>query len=90
MTEKDTLELVRKKADRIGRSRGARPGWRYLVHVGVLGWMFVLAVLLFTYLGHLAAREIGQLWPAVTGVGAGVAVGVYLAWRQIRRDLDGS
>lgn len=82
-----TSEAVRKKADRIERARRSKPVWRHLASVGVLGWMFVLPLLLFAYLGHFLAKSTGELWPAVAGVGVGLLVGAYLAWRQLRRDL---
>lgn len=88
MDEDDrTTEVVRRKAERIERARRSRPAWRHLATIGVLGWMFVLPLLLFAYLGHFVTQRTGELWPAVAGVGLGLAAGAYLAWRQLRREL---
>ncbi len=83
-----TSDIVRRKAARIERGRKSKPTWRYLAHVSVLGWMFALPLLALTYAGHLIALRLGQLWPAVLGLVLGLALGGYLVWRQLSRDLE--
>lgn len=85
--DEQTSELVRRKAERIERARRSRPAWRQLVHVSVLGWLFALPLLALTYVGHVIAQRTGQLWPAALGVALGVALGGYLVWWQLSREL---
>lgn len=85
--DEQTSDLVRRKAARIERARKSKPAWRQLVHVSVLGWLFALPLLALTYAGHWVAQRIGQLWPAGLGVVLGVALGGYLVWRQLSREL---
>lgn len=80
---------VRKKAQRMARARRSHdPMWRYLAHVGVLGWMFILPVVLGAAGGRLLARWTGMRWLAVVGLLAGLGTGAYVAWRQVRRSLE--
>lgn len=79
---------VKRKARRIEHDRGHRPiFWKQLAHVGVLGWIFILPVIGLAWGGHALARRMGQLWPAVAGLGAGIALGGYLVWRNLRDSL---
>lgn len=88
MTDDESRE-VRRKAERIERERRKTPMfWRDLAHVGVLGWVFILPVVTLSWLGHLAARASGTLWPAVVGVLSGVGLGAYLVYRDVRRSLE--
>lgn len=78
---------LRRKARRM-RKRRERPRiFAHLAHVGVLGWVFILPVVGLAYLGHLASRATGALWPAVAGLLAGLALGAYLTWRNVRDGL---
>lgn len=83
------LETIRKKARRLGLAR-ARHGsaWRHLAQVGVLGWLFILPVLLGVFLGHLVAVRTGGQAPLLVGLFGGLAIGAYVAWRQIRRSIE--
>jgi ATP synthase protein I len=79
---------VRRKAARMarGRARGATP-WRHLVHVGVLGWMFILPVVGGAFLGGALARITGRAMFAIGPLLLGVAAGAYGVWRQVRGSL---
>lgn len=80
---------VRRKAERMARARRGRESmWRYLAHVGVLGWMFILPVVLGAAGGHLLARWTGIRFLAVVGLLFGLAAGSYVAWRQVRHSLE--
>lgn len=79
---------VQRKADRVLRARARRdPLWRHLGHVGVLGWVLILPVLLGLLLGHLASVRLGTRVPALLGLLAGLAAGIYGAARQVRGAL---
>lgn len=82
-------ETIRRKARRLEQAR-ARQGsaWRHLAHVGVLGWIFILPVLLGVFLGHLVAARIGGQAPLLVGLFGGLAIGGYVTWRQIRRSIE--
>lgn len=86
-----TSDALREKAHRVRTKRG-KPAtiFAHLAHVGVLGWVFILPVIGLTYAGHLAGRATGERWPAVAGLLAGVALGAYLTWRNVRDGLRGS
>ncbi len=80
---------VRRKVERMARARRNRASaWRYLAQVGVLGWTFVLPVVLGAAGGRLLARSTGVRAFAVVGLLAGLATGVYAAWRQVRRSIE--
>lgn len=80
---------VRRKAERMARARKSRDSmWRYLAHVGVLGWMFILPVVLGAAGGHLLARWTGIRFLAIAGLLVGLATGTYVAWRQVRHSLE--
>ena len=85
----DVAAEVRRKAERLLRSRRTRsPFWSQLVHVGVLGWMFILPTVLFAAAGHLVGRATGRNGWAVAGVVIGVLVGAYVAWRHVAPTLE--
>jgi ATP synthase protein I len=82
-------DQVRRKAERMAQSRKHRDtAWRYLANVGVLGWMFILPVVLGAAGGHLLARWTGIRFLAVAGLLLGLGAGAYAAWRQVRRSLE--
>lgn len=83
------LASVRRKAERMARARSKdMPIWRHLIHVGVLGWVFVLPVLLGAvcsrWLVHVTERKALALLPLL----AGVALGGYGVWRQVRPSMS--
>ena len=81
-------EQVRRKAERIVRARRRGDSfWSQLVHVGVLGWMFVLPVIVAAFLGGIVARETGIRPLAVGFIIAGVLVGAYVVARQLKRSV---
>ena len=89
MADEPYTSEVRRKAQRMARARRSKdPMWRYLAHVGVLGWMFILPVVLGAAGGHLLARWTGIRWLAVVGLLAGLATGSYVTWRQVRGSLE--
>lgn len=88
MSSDETADEVKRKAGRIRRRRDRPATWRHLAHVGVLGWVFVLPTVACAWLGHWIAVRSDRLWPAIVGVAAGVVLGTYLVWRNLREALD--
>ncbi|MGE0323588.1 MAG: AtpZ/AtpI family protein [Polyangiaceae bacterium] len=86
------LGTVKRKVERMEQARRQPRGfWQNLVHVGVLGWLFVIPVVFFTFVGRFAARVVGQPALAVALIVVGVGVGGYAVWHQLRpsvRDQD--
>lgn len=80
-------QLRRKAARMIEARKRGQPIWRHLVHVGVLGWMFVLPIVVSAFLGGLLARATGVRSLAVGSIILGVAVGGYVVWRQVSRSM---
>ncbi|MCA9627645.1 MAG: AtpZ/AtpI family protein, partial [Myxococcales bacterium] len=79
------LDTVRRKAARMASARRERQRfWQSLAHVGVLGWVFVIPVILFAFVGRLLARLSGQPALAVGLILLGVGVGAYGVWHQLR------
>lgn len=84
-------EIVRRKAERMARSRAATSSlWRHLAHVGVLGWVFVLPVVLGAVVGRLLMRSTGQKPLALAPLLLGVLLGAYAVWRQVRSSWPAS
>lgn len=84
-----TADQVRRKAERMARARRSHDSmWRYLAHVGVLGWMFILPVVLGAAGGRFLARWSGQRWLAVVGLLVGLAAGSLVVWREVRHSLE--
>jgi ATP synthase protein I len=82
-------DAVRRKARQVQLARRRQPSlWRHLEQVGVLGWVFMLPVLLGLFLGHLVAGRVGTRAPVLVGLFGGLAVGAWAAWRQVRRALE--
>lgn len=82
-------EAVRRKAHRMRLARRSSASlWRHLAHVGVLGWLFILPVVLGLFLGRLVSLRVGGTAPLLVGLGLGLLVGGYVTWRQVRRSLD--
>lgn len=83
------LELVRRKAARMARARGARlPLWKHLAHVGVLGWLFILPALAMMLLGRWLGQLAGVPLLTVGGLLVGLLLGAYLVARSVRRSLN--
>lgn len=86
--EDDYPAQVRRKAERMSRARQQRDAaWRHLVHVGVLGWVFVLPVVAGVAAGRLLARVTGVRALALVGLLVGLALGGFAAWREIRHSM---
>jgi len=84
----DTAETVERKAVRLRRRRRPPGLFAHLAQVGVLGWVFVLPVVALAWAGHLVGLALGErVWPAVAGLLAGLALGAYLTWRNLREGL---
>jgi predicted F0F1-ATPase subunit len=80
---------IRRKASRLRLARASKGAlWRHLAHVGVLGWLFILPVLLGVFLGKLVAAHTGGQAPLLVGLFAGLVVGAYVTWRQVRRSIS--
>lgn len=81
-------EAVRRKARRMaaGRARRESP-FRHLLHVGALGWMFVLPVVAGAFAGRALATATGRAAYGVGPLAAGIAIGAYIVWRQVRQSL---
>lgn len=85
----DSLREVRRKAERMARARrSGQSFWSQLVHVGVLGWMFAIPVVIGAFLAHWIARRTGMRGVAIGVIVAGVVVGCYVVYRQVKRSLD--
>lgn len=85
---KSFAEVVRDKARRRARARAEGESlWRHLVHVGVLGWTFVLPVVLGAVLGRALAHWTGVRQLALVPLLLGVVVGAYAVWRQVRSSV---
>jgi ATP synthase protein I len=88
MTPTPETEEVRKKARRAQLARAEKSGaWKYLANVGVLGWVFMVPVLLGLFLGRLVALRTGSRAPLLVGLLAGLVLGAWGTWRQVRRSL---
>lgn len=87
--DEDSLKQVRAKADRMARARRGRSTlWRSLVHVGTLGWLFILPLVALTALGRSLGMHFGQRAYAIAGLLAGLVLGGYLVWRNLRHSLE--
>ena len=66
---------------------GERSLGRNLAWIGALGWLIVTPTLLGTFLGRWLDRHHGSgvFW-TVSLLSLGVAIGCYLAWRQMQED----
>lgn len=81
-------DAVRRKAERIARGRRERrSAWQNLAHVGTLGWVLVIPLVLGIFVGRLAAIATGTRAPTLVGLFVGLAAGAYAVWRQLRRSL---
>ena len=88
MTEPSDSNQVERKVRRLRLARSERRSlWRSLAHVGVLGWLFILPVLLGIATGRWVSTVIGQRWPLLAGLALGLAVGGYVSWRQVRGSI---
>lgn len=80
---------VRRKAERMLQARARRAAlWSQIAHVGVLGFVFVLPVVLGAFAGRALGRYTGSRSAPVAAILAGVLVGGYASWRQIQRSLS--
>ena len=79
---------VRRRVDRIRDARRRRSGWYGLAQVGVLAWTFLLPTLGGVVLGRVLWRLGAPGWIRVVGLGLGLLIGSYAAWRQIQSTLD--
>lgn len=80
---------VKRKAERMARARRHPHSiFKYLLHVGVLSWMFVLPVVLSAFVGRQLAQWLGVPALALALLGVGLATGVGLVWRQLRSSLE--
>lgn len=88
MSEPDFRTSVKRKADRMAAARRRGDSfWTALVHVGALGWVFVLPVVAGAVAGRSLARAVGQPALAVAPLALGIALGAYLVWWQLRRTV---
>lgn len=75
---------VGKKARRLRRSRTVRRSfWQGLIHVGALGWMFVIPVVIGAFVGHWLRRFTSSRSLSVAPLLLGVAIGVYVVAREL-------
>lgn len=82
------VEVVRRKAERMARARRRAPlGWRHLSSVGVLGWLFIIPVVLGAFAGRLVARTWHTPGATLIGLGLGLAAGAYVAFRHVQTSL---
>jgi MFS family permease len=79
---------VRRRVDRIRDARRRRSGLYGLAQVGVLAWTFLLPTLGGVVLGRVLWRLGAPSWIRVVGLGLGLLIGSYAAWRQIQSSLD--
>jgi len=79
---------VRRKAERMARARRQHGmGWEQLAHVGSLGFLFVLPVLLGAFGGRWLERAHEVPKAGLVGVAMGLLLGGYLGGRQLYRAL---
>lgn len=82
----------RSVASRTARMRKARASrstiWRHVVHVGALGWMFILPIVLGAIAGRFLRTWRGVESAPVVGLGLGLLVGALLVFREVRSTLD--
>lgn len=82
----DLPETIRRKAERMRRARSRSPSlWRSILHVGSLGWLFVIPIVLGAVLGHLLGRWTGLASLAVAPMLAGLAAGGYAVWVRLKK-----
>lgn len=87
--ESEFHESVDKRARRMKRARRSRMStWRYLAHVGALGWLFILPTVAGAFLGRFLEQWIHWRQLPTAGVGLGLAMGTWLVWREIRRAIS--
>ena len=85
----DYPDEVRRKALRMLHARARRAAlWSQIAHVGVLGFVFVLPVVLAAFAGRALGSYTGSRSAPVVAILTGVIVGAYASWRQIQRSLD--
>lgn len=80
---------VERKSQRMVRARRARahPLHGMLAAIGV-GWSVVLPAVGAGILGALIERRYGYRYAAIAGVCVGLAIGIYVGYRQVRRALE--
>ncbi len=77
------------KAERLRRAQRRSDRSLYtLAHVGALAWMFLLPVLLASWIAHLALRDSAQRWLALPLLLLGVLIGGALVRRKILSLLE--
>lgn len=82
--EGDEIRAVRTKVARMVRARQETNSiFKTLVHVGALGWVFVLPIVL----GLVAGRAMGGRTGAVVGLLLGVLFGGFAVYWNLRRSL---
>jgi ATP synthase protein I len=79
---------VRRRVNRIRGARQRRSGWHGLAQVGVLAWTFLLPTLGGVVVGRILWRLGAPGWLRVAGLGLGLLIGLYAAWRQIQKSLE--
>lgn len=89
MTPVDFRDELGRKAERLARARQRRKSlFQALVHVGALGWMFVLPVVLGAIGGRLLAHAMQRPYLKLPLLLAGLLVGGYAVFRELRRSLE--
>ena len=87
-TDAQATEMVRHKAERMARARRERRNfWRTLSHVGVLGWLFVLPLVVGVAVGRYLADTTGYGIYVLVGLVVGLLVGGYVAWKAVQAAL---
>ena len=79
---------VRQKAARMASARRSKTSlWRSVVAGGTVGWAFIIPTVVGVALGRLVARLGGFAPATLIGLGAGLAVGGFAVYWNVRRSL---
>lgn len=82
-------EQLDRKVAAVERARQRRaPVWRQLAHVGALGWLVALPLVLGAIAGRAVAQAIDAQWPTMAGLLVGLMVGLGAVYVAVRRSLS--
>ncbi len=87
--EAEYVREVRGKAQRLTRARQRGDGfWRYVAHVGSLGFVFALPLVAGAALGRFLAERTGLRGVGLGLLLLGLVAGAFGSWRLIQQSLE--